>query len=198
MWLPRILIRSYRLCLWSFLFATWISADIHIYQTPDSSAFSAFLDRADHRSRYDEFVNFLSFEKVADVLPPHQLLRQGSGWKDVNMPPFAMPPDSLWSNIVPTLRLIRDHIIPMVGTVEAVSAFRTPEYNAAAGGDPQSKHMAFRALDLVPVKAIDREILVEKLKTLWETEGNHLQMGLGLYWYIRFHIHTGEHEIWGE
>lgn len=172
-------------------------SDIHIYATPDSSDFENFLLEGDNKIRYKHFVSFLKFEGVDNILPAEQLIRQGSGWQDVSLPPLALPHDSLWPNIVPTLRLIRDKIMPITGPVEAVSAFRTRQYNDAAGGDPNSKHMVFRALDLVPIKKVERDSIVPPLVKLWETEGESVGMGLGLYWFIRFHVHTGDYEIWG-
>lgn len=62
--------------------------------------------------------------------------------------PRGVYPD-LWPNIIPTLRfamLLREEF----GPTAVNSGFRDAMYNESVGGAPQSLHVSFNALDLVP------------------------------------------------
>jgi len=57
------------------------------------------------------------------------------------------PPPTRWSNIVVTLRVLDAFREAHGAPVTIISAYRSPAYNAAVGGAPNSQHLAFRALD---------------------------------------------------
>ena len=95
-------------------------------------------------SRYMDFVSYLSERNVSDVVEPWQLMRQGTDWRSVGHSPFSIPPEKQWHEIIPTLELIRDEIIPQIGAVEVVSGYRTREYNSVAGGSRRSQHLYFK------------------------------------------------------
>lgn len=60
----------------------------------------------------------------------------------------AAPPAAVWPNIVPTL-LIADELRERCGkALTVLSSYRSPAYNRAVGGEPNSFHMRFMALDL--------------------------------------------------
>lgn len=62
----------------------------------------------------------------------------------------SLPHESLWPNIIPTL-VVADELREIVGCpLEITSAYRSPAYNAAVGGETASYHMKFMALDLIP------------------------------------------------
>ncbi|WP_232380439.1 D-Ala-D-Ala carboxypeptidase family metallohydrolase [Leptospira ainlahdjerensis] len=133
---------------------------------------------------------FLREHKVLNVVPIEQLLRQGTDWRQTESQPFAIPPRDLWPNILPTLKVIRDLILPQVGPVTVVSGFREAEYNNKAGGAKSSRHLQFSALDMIPDREIDRVHLKGKLLVLWQKEGPARKIGVGLYSRNRFHIDT--------
>ncbi len=60
----------------------------------------------------------------------------------------SLPPEGLWTNIIPTLVVI-DEIRHQYGTTANVtSAYRSPVYNRAVGGESASFHMRNNAVDL--------------------------------------------------
>jgi len=158
--------------------------------------FSEWLTETQLESTYTDFVAHLHSADVEDVVEPWTLLRQGTDWKAVNHPPFAMPPPEVWDSMVPTLVLIRDHIEPEFGQVEVVSGFRTSEFNAAAGGSSGSRHKFFEAVDLVPSRPTRRKKLHQKLEQFYADNGQESQVGLGLYRNTRFHIDTWKARRW--
>lgn len=57
------------------------------------------------------------------------------------------PPAALWSNIVPTL-LVLDELREKLGApITLTSTYRSPAYNIAVGGERNSYHMRFMAID---------------------------------------------------
>ncbi len=161
----------------------------------DRAQWETYVAGADRAARYARFERYLRRRGVADVVPAWQLCRQGTDWEDARLPPFAIPPEHAWPRIVPTLRLLRDHVTPAIGPLEVVSGYRTREYNRRAGGASASRHLAFEALDLQPREA-DREVLHERLDALWRGAGRRRRMGLGLYAGTRFHVDTHRHRRW--
>jgi hypothetical protein len=109
------------------------------------------------------------------------VVRTASDWSKCGQPPFEVPPTSEWPNIVQTLRFVRDEVIPAVGPVEPVSAYRNPQLNACAGGSQESAHLGFFALDLVPLTPTSREALVRILCEVHDRRGKAYGAGLGFY-----------------
>ena len=69
----------------------------------------------------------------------------------------SMPHESLWPNIVPTL-LVLDEIRSVLGApITLLSTYRSPAYNRAVGGEPNSFHMRFMAIDWTSDKGSPRE-----------------------------------------
>ncbi|WP_279627433.1 D-Ala-D-Ala carboxypeptidase family metallohydrolase [Leptospira barantonii] len=142
------------------------------------------------------FEVFLRKHKLLNVVPIEQLLRQGTDWRQTKARPFAIPPSTLWPNILPTLRIVRDLILPQFGPVTVVSGFRESEYNEKAGGAKSSRHLLFSALDMIPDKETNRLFLKNSLLKLWQNKGPDQKIGLGLYSRNRFHIDTNGFRKW--
>jgi len=87
-------------------------------------------------------------------------------------------------------------VIPAVGPVEPVSVYRNPSLNICAGGAPESAHMLYSAVDLVPLKPIDRLTLMRSLCTTHTQHGAPYSAGLGFYAYLRFHIDSTKYRRW--
>ena len=85
--------------------------------------------------------------------------------------PFEIPPTEEWPHIVQTLRYVRDYVIPAVGPVEPVSAYRNPTLNVCAGGAPESAHKHYSAIDMVPLRPITREAMMRTLCAVHSPHG---------------------------
>ena len=140
---------------------------------------------------------YLTREGVLDVVPTWQLLRTASSWRRCGAQPFEIPPDEAWPELVDTLKILRDDIIPNIGRLEVVSNYRNPSLNACAGGARLSAHRSGAALDLVPVIPFERTDLMRRLCVLHGATGREKQVGLGYYSGIRFHIDGTAYRNWG-
>jgi hypothetical protein len=168
-----------------------------VYDTPDQARFDAFLaEQPGHRESYAAFVAFLGEQRVGGVVPPWHLWRQGTDWRSVDEPPFAVPPRDQWAGMVPTLELLRDEVVPFTGPLEVVSGFRTETYNRKAGGAKGSRHQWFEGVDVVPVQSWERGALHAALVPWWKQRGAPKRVGLGLYEGVRFHLDTWKYRTW--
>lgn len=62
----------------------------------------------------------------------------------------SVPPEAIWPNIIPTLIVANELREMMDVPLTITSAYRSPSYNTAVGGETGSYHMRFMALDLIP------------------------------------------------
>ena len=108
-----------------------------------------------------------------------------------------MPPEKLWPNIVPTLRIVDDLREKLDRPCHILSSYRSPEYNRAVGGAPLSQHLRFTALDITFAGV--SPVRVHAILTMWRDQGR-FKGGLGLYRKSGFvHIDTrGTNASWEE
>lgn len=99
--------------------------------------------------------------------------------------------------MVPTLKVIRDEVVPLLGPIEALSVFRTDQINGCIGGASKSYHIRFYAIDMRSTANVSRAELVSKLCDLHRRKGRSLGLGLGIYKGVRFHIDTVSFRTWG-
>ena len=178
----------------------------HQMWNPASDYVTAGQDEPGYRSWYlalpsraaqvSAFNQYLNTWQVGGIVPTWQLLRTASQWQRCGAQPFEVPPTSEWPNVVQTLRYIRDYVVPTVGPVEPVSAYRNPMLNACAGGVPGSAHQHFQAVDLVPLRPTTREQLMETMCAAHLRRGSPYQVGLGFYAFLRFHVDTTKFRRW--
>lgn len=142
------------------------------------------------------FNDYLATYEVSGVVPTWQLFRTATSWERCRAQPFEVPPTSEWPHIVQTLRYVRDYVIPAVGPVEPVSAYRNPTLNLCAGGAPESAHKHYSAIDLVPLRPTTREILMRTLCSMHGDRGPDYGVGLGFYAFLRFHVDTTKYRRW--
>jgi hypothetical protein len=143
------------------------------------------------------FNNYLLQYGVSGIVPTWQLLRTATSWHRCGGEPFEVPPTTEWPHIVQTLRYVNDYVVPAIGPVEAVSAYRNPALNACAGGAPESAHKHYSAIDLVPLRPTTREDLMRTLCGVHARRGTDYQVGLGFYAFLRFHVDTTKYRRWG-
>ncbi|KRD74838.1 D-Ala-D-Ala carboxypeptidase family metallohydrolase [Lysobacter sp. Root983] len=151
-----------------------------------------------HRTRAgaaDAYLGYLRTHGVADVLPPQQLLRSARRWRGCADEEFAVPPQSQWPAIVPTLRLVRElHGAGLLDRASVGSGYRNPALNRCEGGAPGSKHLSNAALDF---DLAHEDGLHQQLCAYWRTHGAARRFGLGFYDSGAIHIDTAGHRTWG-
>jgi hypothetical protein len=157
---------------------------------------SWYLAAPERAAQVKSFNDYLASAQVAGIVPTWELLRTATAWKDCGGQPFEVPPSSEWPNMVQTLRYVRDYVIPAVGPVEPVSVYRNPMLNKCAGGAPESAHKTDSAIDLVPLRPIDRVTLMRALCGVHSEHGAPYNAGLGFYAYLRFHVDSMKYRRW--
>jgi len=142
------------------------------------------------------FNDYLASNQVAGILPTWQLLRTATSWQECGGQPFEVPPAEEWPHMVQTLRYVHDYVVPAIGPVEAVSVYRNPTLNKCAGGAPESAHKLDSAIDMVPLRPIDRLTLMRTLCGGHNQHGAQYNAGLGFYAYLRFHVDSTKYRRW--
>lgn len=164
----------------------------------DRQDFRLWSAKSDNLAETRKLEAFLARHGVKEVIPTRQLLRSDIKWRACGAESFNVPPERYWPNMVPTLKLIRDEMQPLVGPADALSVFRSPAINKCIGGASRSYHLSFHAIDMQPAKGVSRDALIEKLCALHARKGKALNMGLGIYKGTRFHIDTAGYRSWGD
>ena len=161
--------------------------------------FKAWLGRSQaNRDGLSAFRDYLAAAGVESVVPLWQLVRTSSSWRECGAEPFEAPPADKWQHIVTTLKFVRDEVVPAIGAVEALSAYRNAELNACSNGAPKSAHREFFALDLTPVnKALARADMIRSICAAHARDGQAYDAGLGFYTGRRFHVDSSGFRKWG-
>jgi hypothetical protein len=164
-----------------------------------AAEFRAWLGRsAANRARIDAFASRLAAEGVAEVVPLWQLVRTSSSWRECGAEPFEVAPADKWDHIVRTLRFVRERVKPVIGEVEALSAYRNEHLNACSAGAPRSAHRLFFALDLAPARAdVSRSAMIQGVCRAHARDGRAYDAGLGFYSGRRFHVDSNGYRKWG-
>ncbi|MEM6476117.1 MAG: D-Ala-D-Ala carboxypeptidase family metallohydrolase [Pseudomonadota bacterium] len=195
------------------IFILWqrdmLSLPVAMLDPTSNAAFERWVDDDPRRQEeYAAFEAFLNEQGVGEVVSAWQLARVDKDYANrCNLEVWRLPPRELWPNVVPALRLVRDHIVPAMGEVEVQSSYRSPELNVCAGGAARSRHISFEALDLYLVdKPDDLETFYWQLCEVQENAGPQSSMGLGAYYDAsdpfynpegRFHIDAAGYRSWG-
>lgn len=189
----------------------WVGLGSAMDTGPDPSSQTAFQqwlrDDADRRVAFADFDALLKARGVADIVPAWQMARvDGQYAARCQSGYFAMPPRGQWGQIIATLRLVRDEVVPVTGPLEVVSGWRSPAINACVQGASRSAHLDFKALDLVAIERRDRRKLFADLCAMQRKAGAKSAMGLGAYFNPedllanregRFHIDASGFRTWG-
>lgn len=164
-----------------------------------AAEFRAWLTQSSaHRAGIDAFQARLAAEGVAGVVPLWQLVRTSSSWRQCGAEPFEVAPADKWEHIVRTLKFVRDEVKPVVGEVEALSAYRNEALNACSAGAPASAHRLFFALDLTPARPeVSRAQMIRGVCRAHAEDGRAYNAGLGFYSGRRFHVDSNGYRKWG-
>ncbi|MCY7339712.1 MAG: D-Ala-D-Ala carboxypeptidase family metallohydrolase [Sphingomonas bacterium] len=170
----------------------------YITSGQDEPGYRAWLTAVPYRAMFVQgFDHYLTIYGVAGIVPTWQLMRTATDWQRCAADPFEVPPPSEWANLVETLRYIRAHVVPVVGPVEPVSVYRNPALNACAGGASESAHRHLFAVDMVPLRATDRNALIRGLCAIHAWQGSGFDVGMGFYKGLRFHVDSMRYRKWG-
>ncbi len=161
--------------------------------------FQAWLGRSSaKRADLAAFRNHLAAQGLQSIVPMWQLVRTSSSWRQCGAAPFEVPPSDKWDRIITTLKFVRDEVVPGIGRVEVLSAYRNEKLNACSDGAPRSAHREFFALDLTPVdKALPRTAMIRSVCTAHARDGRAYDAGLGFYTGRRFHVDSSGFRKWG-
>lgn len=149
------------------------------------------------RDNVRAFQAYLEQRRVSEVLPTWQLVRTSSSWRECSADRFEVAPVQQWRNIFHTLAFVKNEVVPAVGPVEALSAYRNEELNSCSGGRPGSAHRMFFAMDLVPADDIGRAEMISQLCEAHAEDGASYKIGLGFYTGLRFHVDSNGFRKWG-
>jgi Peptidase M15 len=175
----------------------WNPAAPYISAGQDEPGYKSWYLAAPWRAgQVKAFNDYLTASQVGGILPTWQLLRTATSWQECGGQPFEVPPSNEWPHMVETLRYVHDYVVPAVGPVEAVSVYRNPQLNKCAGGAPESAHKLDSAIDMVPLRPIDRVTLMRKLCGDHSQHGATYNAGLGFYAYLRFHVDSTKFRRW--
>ena len=156
-----------------------------------------YLSSPAHAGQVKGFNDYLLAYGVGGIVPTWQLLRTASDWYKCEAPAFEVPPPEDWPNVVQALRYIRDQVIPVIGPVEPVSVYRNALLNRCANGAQESAHRYMQAVDLVPLRPITRDAMIQALCAAHARTGQSYGVGLGFYVGLRFHIDSRKFRTWG-
>jgi hypothetical protein len=164
-----------------------------------TDSFDSWLDKEPSRGAdVRAFEAFLAQQGVAGVLPTREILLNDTDWSECHMDgPYSLAERAYWPHIVNTLRYIHDEIIPAIGPVRVASGYRDADLNRCSGGAAHSAHAQFYALDLTPIRNMDRSELIERVCANHARYGAAYHIGLGFYEETRFHLDSRSFRRWG-
>lgn len=175
------------------------------YNNFTSIDFNAWLNSNSYRaSQVADYQRYLNARVGARNVPPlSQLLTTARSWDKCGYEPYQLPPQELWANIVPTLRLYSElknqGILP--DSAEIRSVYRSPGLNDCAGGASSSKHMTAGAIDIWVPEYEDNLWLLSTMQDglcqFWQYQGQSHNFGLGLYSTGAIHLDTDGYRKWG-
>lgn len=163
--------------------------------TRAEARYDAWRAEGDRAARIDAYRAALRAQGVGDVAPMWAMLRTARSWRECGGQEYSIPPEALWAQIAPTLRVVER--LRRMGAIDprlVRSGYRDPALNACAGGAKASKHLQNVALDFdLP----DRPDNIQTLCGFWREHGQALNMGLGFYSSTTIHIDTAGYRTWG-
>lgn len=175
------------------------------YNSATGADFNSWLNSDRYRvQQVNNYQRYLNSQVGAQNVPPlSQLLTTARSWDKCGYEPYQLPPQELWSNIIPTLRLYsalkNQGILPASSEIRSV--YRSPGLNDCAGGADASKHMTAGAIDIW-VPEYENNLwrlnsMQDGLCQFWQYQGESYNFGLGLYSTGAIHLDTQGYRKWG-
>jgi len=94
----------------------------------------------------------------------------------------SVPPTAVWGRIIPTLQVAeRLRARPEINYILVTSGYRDPDHNERVGGAPNSLHVSFNALDIVPMQSSTEPVPIWLVQKLLDEDPLRPFMGLGVY-----------------
>lgn len=179
--------------------------DYSIASDSNGMDFDRWLNTNPYRAqKVAEYRRYLGLRVGAANVPPmDQLLTTARSWATCGYEPYQLPPEYLWQNMVPTLKLYatlkQQGLLP--ASTEIRSVYRSPGLNQCAGGANASKHMSAGAIDIwIPEYQNTpwrRSSVQDGLCDFWLYQGVAYDFGLGLYSTGAIHLDTQGYRKWG-
>lgn len=169
------------------------------------NSYRYWLMQGDNQAKVREYEQFLEQHDVANIIPNFELFKTARDWAKCGKSEYMVPNRELWSNQLPTLKVIKYLVAARVLTdFEVTSVYRDLPLNQCAGGAGSSRHLYNSAIDFrigpeFP-DASDYGFIENskfKLCEFWRNHGQSLNMGLGLYASGQIHIDTQGYRTWG-
>src|SRR3954467_10229702 len=70
------------------------------------------------RAEVLSFKSFLDAAGVDEVVPTWELVRTASMWRECSGPRFEVAPMTEWTHIAGTLKFVKEHVEPVIGSVQ--------------------------------------------------------------------------------
>lgn len=168
--------------------------------------YTHWLNEGQNKQQLEHYKNYLKQHEINFIVPDFQMLRSARNWQQCNYVEYEVPPQDVWENAIPTLKLLKklkdDHIID--DNIEVTSSYRSPFLNACAGGAKNSSHVKNSAIDfrIGPENPNpEDEVHIHQTKValckFWQTQGKFYNMGIGIYESGQIHIDTLNYRTWG-
>jgi len=176
---------------------------VHQKQIPDT--YRVWLSNSSNQQQAIEYTSFLESNGLAGYVPDHEFFQSARDWEKCGAAEFEIPPTEIWSNIVPTLQIIKVLVDDkVVRDFTVTSVYRNFNLNRCAKGADTSRHVFNTAIDFrigseAPNASEAMQIVETKrrLCTFWQEKGAELNMGLGVYSSGQIHIDSAGYRTWG-
>ncbi|MGP9491915.1 D-Ala-D-Ala carboxypeptidase family metallohydrolase [Psychrobacter sp. AOP7-B1-24] len=172
-------------------------------QIPDT--YRIWLNNSANQQQAIEYTSFLESKGLAGYIPDHEFFQSARDWKKCGAAEFEIPPTEIWSNIIPTLQIMKVLVDDkVISDFTVTSVYRNFSLNRCAKGADTSRHVFNTAIDfrigserpdtLETIQIVDTK---KRLCTFWQDKGAALNMGLGVYSSGQIHIDSAGYRTWG-
>lgn len=168
-------------------------------------AYRVWLNKSTNQQQAAAYTSFLKSKGLTGYIPDHEFFQSARDWEQCGAAEFEIPPTEIWSNIVPTLQIMKQLVDKkVVNDFTVTSVYRNFSLNRCAKGADTSRHVFNTAIDFrigseVPntLEAIEIVETKKRLCTFWQEKGAALNMGLGVYSSGQIHIDSAGYRTWG-